>query len=237
MESLRTTDDVLHITTIYPRDSSGHYSWTCTCPNGDASGYELAAEVVAAAVAHGPLAADSFKPVDDTDDDDARSMPELPSLAVLLDVARQLGIGTDDIPGGTRARRRTVVAASLAAGLIARVNYADPHFRTELARARSAAVILAVGGNVDSAIALGTVLFRWGTDAVRQFTQDDPIDHLVEALALLIGMHRDDGSDASDESPWIHEVPPDSRLKSALAHIDAAVTELTEVVAAGRKPA
>jgi hypothetical protein len=60
-----------HVTTIEGPDSAGHWSWRCTtsgCPD-DASGYELAAEVTAAATAHGPLAADSPIPVDEPDDE------------------------------------------------------------------------------------------------------------------------------------------------------------------------
>jgi hypothetical protein len=56
-----------HITTIDPEpDSSGHWSWHCTTEGcqEDASGYELAGEVIAAAQAHGPLAADSPQPTD-----------------------------------------------------------------------------------------------------------------------------------------------------------------------------
>jgi hypothetical protein len=73
MDSPRSTGDTPHITTIHPRDSVGHYSWSCACrgQDGDGSGYDLASDVVADATAHGPLAADSLKPVDPTDEDDA----------------------------------------------------------------------------------------------------------------------------------------------------------------------
>lgn len=55
-----------HITSIEEPDSAGHFGWRCTEPecNEDASGYETAAEVMAAATAHGPVAVDSFIPVD-----------------------------------------------------------------------------------------------------------------------------------------------------------------------------
>lgn len=54
-----------HITEIHERDSAGHWSWSCTEGDADASGYETADEVLGAATAHGPLAADSLIPEDE----------------------------------------------------------------------------------------------------------------------------------------------------------------------------
>lgn len=58
-------DDGQHVTRILPRDIAGHWAWECDLRDGDGSGYETAPEVLAAATAHGPLAADSLRPVDD----------------------------------------------------------------------------------------------------------------------------------------------------------------------------
>jgi hypothetical protein len=56
-----------HVTYIDGPDSAGHWEWHCSAPDcpESASGYELAVEVIAAAQAHGPLAADSLIPVDE----------------------------------------------------------------------------------------------------------------------------------------------------------------------------
>lgn len=56
-----------HVTRIIERDSAGHWAWDCeTCPE-EATGYETADEVIEAATAHGPLAADSLRPIDDVE--------------------------------------------------------------------------------------------------------------------------------------------------------------------------
>jgi hypothetical protein len=56
-----------HITYIEGPDSAGHWEWHCSIQDchENGTGYEEAAEVIAAATAHGPLAADSMIPIDE----------------------------------------------------------------------------------------------------------------------------------------------------------------------------
>lgn len=58
-----------HVTYIERPDGAGHFSWCCVKNDGDGTGYEEAAEVMAAATAHGPLAADSYIPRDEDVED------------------------------------------------------------------------------------------------------------------------------------------------------------------------
>lgn len=53
-----------HVTRVLERDAVGHWAWECWECGDDGSGYESAAEVLEAAQAHGPLAADSVRPYD-----------------------------------------------------------------------------------------------------------------------------------------------------------------------------
>lgn len=50
-----------HVVTIVTPDSAGHWAWNCPC-GSDGSGYETSTEVLDAATAHGPIAADSPLP-------------------------------------------------------------------------------------------------------------------------------------------------------------------------------
>lgn len=52
----------MHITYVEPVDAAGQWSWRCVQGDADASGYDDPEEVVAAAVSHAPLAADSHHP-------------------------------------------------------------------------------------------------------------------------------------------------------------------------------
>lgn len=51
-----------HITSITGPDPAGQWGWECSRGDDDASGYDDPGDVVAAAQAHGPLAADSHRP-------------------------------------------------------------------------------------------------------------------------------------------------------------------------------
>lgn len=59
-----------HITYI-EKDGAGQWSWTCDDAQcrAEATGFETADEVLAAAKAHGPLAANSMIPVDADEED------------------------------------------------------------------------------------------------------------------------------------------------------------------------
>lgn len=68
LQGIETMTTRAHRTHIEGPDSAGHWSWVCTC-NEEATGYELAAEVMEAAEDHAPLAADSMIPEDEEEDD------------------------------------------------------------------------------------------------------------------------------------------------------------------------
>lgn len=316
-----STPEPQHLTYIDPdRDSAGHLSWSCTQLDDDGSGYETARDVLEAATAHGPLAADSPIPTDDDDgpvDSSAstavscaadmiarfcpsakqtdialglmRSTPgiawvvvpialpgkahglwtlgqlvehpngfwpvgndpvlghgaarteaeraalahlaggpgqpawavirpdgtfstfegygirdrspgplgaQLPRLADLHEFAQHLDLLVPPMVADSRntPRRQTVVGTALACALAGRVSnhvaLFDPHEPDDLASLRSLAALQLVDGDVDEAIALSMVMFAWGTDVLKRLTENDAIDHLVEALGLLFSVHR-----------------------------------------------
>lgn len=68
--SLLARDEVADATThvTHIEREGDQWAWICTCGT-EATGFELADVVIAAAIAHGPLAADSLIPVDDEEGD------------------------------------------------------------------------------------------------------------------------------------------------------------------------
>jgi hypothetical protein len=61
-----------HITRISEPDAAGQWAWECVLGDAEASGYDDPTAILDAALAHGPLAADSHRPswADIEDDDD-----------------------------------------------------------------------------------------------------------------------------------------------------------------------
>ena len=69
---MTAADEAHHVTEIDGPDSAGHWGWRCTLGDADASGYDDPNEVIDAAEDHGPLAADSLRPVYWPEDGDSR---------------------------------------------------------------------------------------------------------------------------------------------------------------------
>ena len=57
-----------HVTSINGPSAAGLWGWSCYACGSEAHGYGLAADVLAAAREHGPLAATSCIPTDEEED-------------------------------------------------------------------------------------------------------------------------------------------------------------------------